>query len=348
MKFRLTFYLFLGVITASFANAVEQSEPVGLKNITFWAQSDTPLSLPLHRSTVVSGVVGAAGVSGFTIPVVDRSGPELDRLSSEPYYLQMTDGPMAGMYYTVTANTADSITVEDLGMGDLDDQGIKAGQNFRIIPYWTLGTLFPNGMGFPASSDLRSPQGLFLLPNVDTPGIHLPFGEALFYYDGSTGGTAGWYRLGEFGAGPQDDLPLAPDNFYMVRNSTDEDVQLVLTGSVHVVPTAILLRRIEADLAQDHQVGFSSPVDMSLAQSGLAESDAFARSSNSMAPTDRVQVYDGRSFGYNPTPAATYFYFAGTAENPAGWYEVGNLAAGRMDDRKLLKAGGGVVVRKGQ
>ena len=297
---------------AQLAATQGQTDPVGMLQITFPAESDTPFSLPLHRPAAVSGKVGGSGADGFTIPVVEWSGAGPERLAAAPHYVQLTDGPMAGLVYPVADSGDGSITVADLGLGDLASQGVAPGQEFRVIPYWTLGTLFPSGDSFPASSHPGRPRGLVLLPDEEASGINLPFGKGYFYYDGTRGGQAGWYSLGGSEDGLRDDVILPPDRFFLLRNPTGEETRLLLNGSVHRIKPSILLRTIEERVAREQPVAFAYPVDVSLRQTGLSESPAFAPSGNFFEPEDKLLVYDDPTYGYNPSPDRAYFYFAGS------------------------------------
>jgi len=197
---------------------------------------------------------------------------------------------------------------------------------------------------FPAESD--TPFSLPLHRPAAASGIHLPFGNGYFYYDGTRGGRAGWYAAGGSEDGPRDDVILPPDRFFLLRNPTGEKIRLLLTGSVHRIEPSILLRTIEERVAREQPIAFAYPVPVSLRQTGLAESPAFAPSGNFFEPEDKLLVYDDPTHGYNPSPDRAYFYFAGSPELEAGWYEVGNPGTGPMDEKIILSAGTGVVLRK--
>ncbi|MET3873176.1 TIGR02597 family protein [Puniceicoccus vermicola] len=324
-------------------NAAE-TDPVGAISLTFKANSDTAFSVPLHRSAEFSGVIADAGVDGFTLSADGTPGWSTGQFVDAPYYVLMMDGPMEGMYYTVLGNSTGEVTVEDIGAGDLAGQGIAAGQKFQVIPYWTLNSLFPDGEGIPASSNVGSPQGLVLFTNQNSAGTNIPLGLSYLYHDGSQG-PEGWYLNGNIAEGLQNDVAFTPDSFYVVRNLTPSDEQFNLVGAVRMADHKTILSRIQTGLRQDNFVGFTFPVPTTLAESGLQSSPAFEASSDVGNPADVLLVYNNSSVGFNKPPSLGYLYHDGS-QGPAGWYILGDIAAGVQNDTEVFIPGNGYIVRK--
>ncbi|WOO40725.1 TIGR02597 family protein [Rubellicoccus peritrichatus] len=320
------------------------TDPVGAQKHTFKDGSDTAISAPLHSSAAFVGVVGTSGLSGFTITPSGTPGWAANQFTDSPHYIIFTSGTREGLFYTVTANTTDSITVEDIGDGDLATQGIVDGDGFTVIPFWTLNTLFPDGEGFIVSSDVFNPDGVIFFTNSGTSGVNLPFDSSYLYHDGSQG-AAGWYKVGSLGDGLQNDLPLPPDAYYVVRNNSGADVEMVLAGSVQMANFATIVSRLEDGSSQDVFIANSFPVATTLAESGLATSPAFTPSPDVFNPLDVVFVFDNDTVGINKPLGSSYLYHDGS-QGAAGWYQIGNLGAGLQDDVEVFQPGQGFVIRK--
>src|SRR5476651_347893 len=135
---------FAALSLAVFAQSSVSTDPVGFVTLNTLSNSDTIFSTPLARPEAFRGSVGtlsatritAAGTPGWTASAfVYAAGTQ-----SNTYYLRFRTGAKAGCFYTVTANTVDTLTI-DLA-GDLLT-GAAPGDEFALVPYWTLGTAFP-------------------------------------------------------------------------------------------------------------------------------------------------------------------------------------------------------------
>src|SRR5205823_2951380 len=65
------------------------------------------------------------------------------------YFLLVRGGLRAGDSFVITANGTSSLVLQT--GGDLLS-GLSPGDPISIIPFWTLGTIFPGGAGVHASS----------------------------------------------------------------------------------------------------------------------------------------------------------------------------------------------------
>jgi uncharacterized protein (TIGR02597 family) len=313
------------------------TDPVGFVTIPTLSNSDTIFSTPLARPEVFRGLVGAvssstvtaSGTPGWTVGAfVYAAGTQ-----SNTYYLRFRTGAKAGCFYTITANTAAGLTL-DLA-GDLLT-GAAAGDEFAIVPYWTLGTVFPAGAAgtaFEASlSALAQKTQILTFPQNQT-GINLG-ANAIFYF-----ANGAWRKSGATATLSFNDTLLVPDTFVAVRNKN-------FTGSVNVmggVMTGAQTAPVNSYPAakQDNLLAAPYPVAVSLRNSRLIESGAFRVSASALAQTDQLLVFDNTAAGINKGASAIYYYF-----NNA-WRKVGSSAATDFGDDQVFKPGSGVVIRKG-
>lgn len=313
-----------------------ETEPVGFVSISLPVGSDTIVAAPLTRAPVHQGV--AAGNSGLQISVADGG---LGDFHTTPHYLQPVTGSQAGLIFDVQTNTPDSITVFDNGVAP---SGFTNGVQFKVVPYWTLGTLFPpkdQGVSFTPSLNAtgigRRTQILF--PDVAGSGINRAPTRTYYFLTNS-----GW-RNPATGTNSADNTPILPDSYFIVRNPTNATAGLKLTveGTVHTGPMAVQLDRL-ATGKNDNYVSLGRATDIPLNELGLISSGAFKPSSSTL-PTgrgDELLVFGPEQTGFNKAPIALYYYLSnGTTQawrsSSTGTNDVGG---------HILPAGGGYIIRK--
>ena len=338
------------LLSSASAQTTATTDPVGAVSLSFLAESDTSLALPFSRGISWEGQIASNGLSGFSVTVVGQD-PFLDnQFTSEAHFMRVLTGELKGMYFSVLSNSVDSLTVEDLGLGDLSEMGLAVGDEISVEKYWTLGSLFPKSSNFPESSDVFNPVALLFQTRTlldgepSSAGINLPLGKSYLYHDGSQG-PEGWYEFGNHLDGLKNEKPLAPDNYVVIRNLTDSAVTLNVSGSVMDGSYATILTRIQEGERQDNYIGVTFPVNMSLNESGLATSPAFNKSSDVFNPMDLVFVLKDDEPGQNKPFGKSYLYHDGS-QGPEGWYEFGNHLDGLKGDVNVFQAGRGVVIRK--
>jgi uncharacterized protein (TIGR02597 family) len=319
------------------------TDPVGFVNLTTLSNSDTIFSTPLARPEVFRGLVGA--VSSSTITASGTPGWTAGAFAyaagtqSNTYYLRFRTGAKAGSFFTVTANTTTALTL-DLA-GDLLT-GVAAGDEFAVIPYWTLGTVFPPsaaGTAFEASINAAIRKTEIYFPNQTATGVNLPI-AGTYYFSG------GAWRKFVTGGGTENhnDTVLPPDSYVTIRNKAFTGTVTVM-GGVVTGPQATPVSSY-ATAKQDNYVAFSYPVAVSLRNSGLVNttspSTGVVRSSiNAAVRTDEIYVYDNTVPGINKTPV-TYYYANGAWRK----FVTGGSTVDAGDDI-VFQPGTGVVIRRG-
>ncbi len=332
----------LGVAPLTVLAQSAVTEPVGAITLSPLPNSDTVMSVPLNRPAVFKGSV--ASVSGSRVQVQGTPNWTTNQFvyaagnQTNTYYLAITgNGTKSGMYYTITANDANGVTVDTAGD---TITGIAANTEVRIIPYWTFGTLFPAGAGVSASSSHGTRPTEILTTSGAQVGINTSFESTYYYFSGT---TPGWRKVGGGLATLKNDDVILPDSYFIYRQNTSSQNTVTVVGDVQVKPFATPVGTLAANTAQDNFVAFPVAAPMTLAQSKLFESGAFLGSSSHGSRADELLVFDSSASGKNMSPTYTYYYFTGT--NP-GWRRVGGGLGTVRDTDVVFQPGQGVIVRK--
>lgn len=299
------------------------TDPVGYVSLVTPNGDDSLFGISLTKTPVYTGTASQVNSNVITVSA-DLVADEFNLT----HYL-LSD---SGQWSTITDNTTNTITTQDIIISQND--------NFKVIEFWTLSTLFPGGSGVGVSNDPNLPSATVLINNLSAEGTDLSSSASYFYFVGAEGVPAGWYQTGVFT--PSDNFQLSPETYITIRNQTGDNVNTVVSGTVptSVVGTTVLRA---ASFEQDNQLTNPYPAPFTLASSGLAQ--VVSPASDPNIPEDTVLIYDiENTDGQDISTAASYFYFAGAQGVPAGWYQTGNFTP---SDSVAIPAGGAFLVRKG-
>lgn len=311
------------------------SKPMGYVTYTAKGNSDTRIGAPVHRKAAFVGKVGSVTGNVITVDGVDPgwaadsfTDPTLATPpASELYFVLIGSGGtgnMDGRHFEIIANGSNTLTLDLVGETTFDTD-VTAGTAIKVIPYWTLDTLFPGGKGVHASQNFGTPKTEILIPSTMTAGINLSNTDTFFYYDGSIASFPNpqWARFGS-GAANYGTQPLAPDVQVIVRHNIGGDTEIVPIGDVYTTPYRSLVNVISTGVDQDNAVFLNVPVDVSLIDSNLFQSGAFAGNTTFNAGlSDALLVYDNTVVSQNKSNAKTYFYYSGALGSGPGWRLAG-------------------------
>lgn len=358
--------LFHGVILGCLLMGAHQAiglDPKGVMIIPLKGESDTIIGVPLVREKVYEGTVES--ITGNVITLAGSPAWETDEFvytgainETDTYYVIIASGPVdgngqptaaskEGSYYTIIANTSDTLTVELAGddlSGVATNVSDGVGDLVYIHPYWTLDRLFPGGGGLHQSPSF-SPVSSVFLPDLGKAGINLSPHEIYFYYSGSLAGGPGFRRQGASPVQLYDDLPIAPDTYLIVRHTLAEDTELVLNADVCMVAYQTPLNVIASGVDQDNAVYLGFATDTTLSESQLFESGAF-QGSTTFAPVDSLLIFNNDAAGINKSPYRIYFYYLGSEFGGPGWRLQGDSPTTIHDDRVVFQLGAGYIIRK--
>ena len=321
------------------------SEPVGFNTFNCLANSDTIIGIGFHRPSVFQGRVNTFNGTALkvefaeTAPFVANQFVFNSTLQTNTYYVLLTSGQKVGAWVAVTANTVDTLTLDSTG---IDLAGVAAGDTFKVIPFWTLATLFPEGGGLPTNLGFSPANSEVQLPQSYIPGINLGILYRYYYYSGAAVGGPGWRRAGG-GLSIVDNQIIVPDTYLVARNLTANSAPLVVSGAVQMSAVRTSLATLADGVAQDSSLSIATPVEISLAETGFYQSGAF-KGNNGFSPVDELQVFDNTQPGMNKAVAKRYYYYTGAAAGGPGW----RLAGGGLSlrDTETIPAGGAIIIRK--
>lgn len=323
----------LFAVTGLNAEVTAVTDPVGFMTIDTPQGSDTIIAAPFTKAPVFQGAVTSQ--NGF---VITATGASFGDLTTTPHYVQAADGSQAGMIFDVQTNSSTTITLVDNGV---QPTGLSAGVQIKVIPYWTLGTLFPasdQGVSFTPSAGVILPQRRtqILFPNFAGIGINRAAGS-IYYFVTNT-----YWRNTSGGTNNFNNTPILPDSYFIVRNPTNaaSDLKLTVAGSVNMGPMAVQLDR-QGNTGNDNYVSLGRPVDITLNDLGLISSGAFTPSLGVILPQrrDQLLVFDNSASGINKAAKSIYYYVtnSGWRSTSTGTNDVGN---------NIIPSAVGYVIRK--
>lgn len=309
------------------------SDPSAFCRIPLLGNSDTLVSIPVLRPAATFGVVQS--FLGNAVQIQGSPAWQPNQwiynapAQTNTYFALFLTGSHEGEFFTVTANSSDTLTLDLLGASL---SGVTTGDRIALVPYWTLGTLFPSGRSIAASPTPGNRSTEILLPDVGATGVNVPTAKTYYFWNGA------WRQVGT-GLVVKNDEVFLPDMFFWVRNNLPGSDELVANGTVLSTKWRFLVRR-NSNGQQDNLVALPRINTVALNASGLFESGAVRASSSPGNRLDELMVFDNSVAAKNKSAAATYYYW-----NNA-WRKVGAGAADVGTDL-VFTPGTGVVLRSG-
>jgi uncharacterized protein (TIGR02597 family) len=327
------------------------TDPVGFITVNAAGNSDSYTFIPFKRTPEYAGaVLTPNGVAGSVITIAGTPNFTANQFvyvaGTQPkkYYVLLTSGPKVGMFYTITANGTNTLTLDPAG----DDISGVSGATLNVIPYDTLGSIFPGGQGVNGSSthSVGARQTEILIPDNSTPGIDLASAKSYYYYTGTAGVGPGWRLAGAIGALANDEI-LYPDTPFIVRHNVATGTSVTFMGTVHMGTLTTPVGTISAGVDQDVPVSLPIAANLTLAQTKLFESGAFAGSANHSVGSrqDQLLIWDNTIAGKDKAADRSYYYYTGTAGNGPGWRLAGDIGTVRNNEVVFTSATG-IAIRK--
>ena len=322
------------------AQTTVTTDPVGFTKITCLGNSDTIVSLPLTRPAEFVGTIQSVSGNVITITGSTAWTPNqfvyVSGTQPKTYYALIGSGttanPKEGAIYTITANGANTLT---LNLNGDSISAVPAGTSVSVIPYWTLNTVFPAsdaGVSFTPSTSIFSLQTAILLPDTMSAGINLAPTKTYFFYNNA------WRQFGQDASVDHGDDVLPPHSSFTIRNNGATSTTLACLGGV-------MMKKVMAPLAtqtstqQDNFTSIIRPIDVSLNNLGLISSGAFTASTSIFNLADELLVFDNTQTGINKSPSVTYFYYNGA------WRKFGQDVTVDFGT-DTIPAGSGFIIRK--
>ncbi|MFT5855877.1 MAG: hypothetical protein ACI8XO_003129 [Verrucomicrobiales bacterium] len=303
-------------MSSASAQTQASSKPMGYVTYTALGNSDTWLSLPVHRKQSFVGKVDSLngtneivvqGAPNWTANqfVQDLTDDGLgDPIQPDTYYVLIASGTnFEGRSYEVTANSANSLTI-DVGGETISGAGnVENGTAVQLVPFWTLDTVFLNGDGVhtktsafgsnPSEVLLYDPSSIFY------KGINPPKEETYFRLNTQ------WRRVGA-GSSTFNHKPLARDMPLVLRHNISTATEVVNLGIVPTTAYTTVLQTLLNQTKQDNPVALNIPVPVTLAGSNLQNS-GFEHSAG-FSRRDELLVVHHTVADKNRPATDTYYY----------------------------------------
>ncbi|MEP6955778.1 MAG: TIGR02597 family protein [Chthoniobacterales bacterium] len=321
------------------------TDPVGFTTSATASNSDSYLAVPFTRPPDFVGSISAA--SGDTITVTGSpwtANQFVYAPGTQPkrYYALIGNGgssnPKEGRTYAITGNGTNTLTI-DAAIDNVT--GITANTQLTVVPYWTVGTLFPASdanVSFTPSSSSAAFKTQVRVPDDSGTGINLGY-LATYYYSNNidgTGSNIGWRKVGDGNTVDHADDVLLPDSYFVLRNENGAPgLPFTALGSVLLKKLTVPLRAA-TKTAQDNPVSILRPLDVTLNMSGLNPADG------SFGANDQLLVFNNAQVGFDKSPSAIYY------RDPAAnfnWRLVGDASL-QDHGNDVIAFGTGFIVRK--
>lgn len=302
------------IITASSAFGQAKSDVVGYISLgntgggdAVPVNTEVTVSIPFVKKAEATLTVGSVAGNVITVSETITSGNFNTPASGAPYMLEVASGADEGIFLEVASNGTNTITLTGTGTDALS--GITVGDSVFIRKAWTISTVF--GTTLPDNTFISTFDSTDV--NASAATQYTIFGGAWF---NSTTGA------------PADHVILYPGESFLYRNnSTTPVTSLTIEGIVPTTKARIALKKDTA-AAQETRFSYFSPVDETLANSGLS---AIANDN------DYISFFDNTATGVNKSASTQYTFFGGN------WY---NSTTGANADAEVLKGGEGYLYRR--
>jgi uncharacterized protein (TIGR02597 family) len=318
-------------------SACTATPSAGFVSLSLLGNSDTFVSIPFVR--VAAAAVQVVSTTDSNVVVTLQSGQTWTAnqfvyapgTQSNNYYARFSSGALNGKIFPVIGNDTNSITL-NLNGGSL--ASVVANDLIYIEPYWTVGSVFPNGTGVNVSPTIGNRNTEILVPDLTNSGINLSAAKIYYFHGGL------WKQVGQGNVDHGDDV-FQPNTYFVVRHNVSTNTTLLTCGSVIAANTAIAMNvPATSGTQQDNYIAMTRPVTLSLDASELISSGAFVSSPLPGSRIDELLVFDNAATAKNKSAALVYYYW-----NNA-WRRVG---AGNsiVGGDTVFTPGTGVILRKG-
>lgn len=323
---------------------VHAGPTVGYNYLDVPPSSDLVMAIPFRTEVMFSGSVSGVGPSSITVSGSPFTPGEYASL----FYVRYTSGAKNGQWATITANTANTLTLA------YDTTGVVPGDTFQIEAHWTLGTAFPawlEGTSFINSAGtgpIQRRTEVRLIDELPTGLNRSPGGGGTYFF--GTHQTNGFWRSTGSPSVNADNTVLKPMQYVVVRNiNTNTTLRVFTLGEVDEGKVGTRVRRDAGD--NDSPVSSGRPVPISLAELGLAGTSAFTSSVNGLPINrrDEVRLFNNSAVGLNKSAGGggTYFHRSDlniwvSSASPS--VDVSNLKLIQPSEGFVIRRKGGTVV----
>lgn len=251
------------------AQSASMAEVVGYNKINVPAGTDVRVSVPFNQEAVGTYTIATETASGVTVAPATFTANQFKDL----YYVRFITGAGAGLWSTITANTAGELTLADIVKLA---PHIAPGNTFRIYKHHTLRSFFPIGL-LNVSYTNATTQVLIYENNLASMGQNKSPAKTAIHNAGN------W-----LGAGVNNNTVLKPETQFIVRNNSASALTVYAYGDVPDYAVATLIAA-NGDL----NIGTGYPLPVVLKNAGLS------------GASRQVLFYNNAATGINKSPVKT-------------------------------------------
>ena len=286
------------------APSADAEERHGVTTINVPANADVVVTYPFNREPV--GEFETSGRTSATLTLAGSPGFTANELV-DTHYVRIIDGAGAGLWSTITANGANTVTIDSAVANVMD----SSDQTVRIYEHHTVGSVFPDeDLGVSFVDGTR----VLLFANSTSSQNLAPGGAASATYSTGGFGGAGWDNPGTI---------IPPDTSFVIRNNSSEDLTYFAEG---LAPDHKVSFMVPGSVNKDTVVGSGYPVPSQVRFSGFGGVDQ-----------RRILLFANGSSAQNLAPGgAASATFSSGGFGGAGWDNPGTV----------LPAGEGYVLRQ--
>ena len=262
---------------------------VGYNKITVPANADVRLSVPFNQT--IQGTYTVNGKTGSTVTTTEALAAGTYAVNA--YYVRFISGNASGLWATISANGANSLTLGDANVANL----VNNGDTFRVYAHYTLGTLFPKGM-----YGVSYTNGTVVNIYANNIAAMVQNKSAAKVASYTTNGGGKWV-----GNGVSNSTVLVPETQFILRNGSAQQLTMMTFGEVPDYSVSMLIAP-----GGDLVIGTGYPMPVVLKNSGLGGTNQRT-----------VFFYDNSATGINKSSVKTASYTTG-----GGGKWVGNGVTG--------------------
>jgi uncharacterized protein (TIGR02597 family) len=161
-------------------------------------------------------------------------------------------------------------------------------------------------------------------------------GSAATYYLLTNASGVFWRKVGSSVTNLNDDV-IQPGNYLVIRQKVSTNNTFTSFGDVVLTKVNIPVI-VNSTNKQDNALALPRPIDVSLTDSGLIASGAFASSASTAIHKDELLIFDNTATNFNKSAIGTYYYYN------SQWRKTGNTTD--YSTSNIFLSGAGFVVRK--
>ena len=269
------------------------------------ANTEITVSIPFVKALEATLSVASSDGTNITVSESITAGAWNIPASGAPFMVEIATGTDEGIFAEISSNTNNTITLSGFGTGFVNS--LQAGDTINIRETWTIQDVFGQK---PANT---------IVSTFDSSGVTA---SAATQY--VTDGNNNWFNLNGFTQ--SNDVVLYPGESFIYLNTTSTPVTDFLISGTLPSTSSRLVAKKDSVAPQESRVGYISPIDETLADTGLA----LVAGANGI-----ISLYDNNATGINKSASAQY------VTDGTNWFNLNGFAP---SNDVTIQAGQGFLI----